>query len=144
VFNSATLISPDSGHGEPSAVSRRFPSAESTGGEVTIRGENLAAAAAVLGGLGISVWLACLDYRRRLPAGQRSLPAAGGSRLLDSGLGLVAVGVVLDRILGAGGAWRALLSWLPALAGIILVAAHTTRRLSGASRDDGGNLGRKK
>ena len=79
-----------------------------------------------------------------MPAEPRRRPAGGGSRLLDAGLGLAAVGVVLDRILGAGGGWKAFLSWLPALAGIILVAAHTTRRLSGASRDDGGGSREKK
>jgi len=143
VFNSATLLSPDSGHGAPSAVSAALSSAESPGGEVTIRWEHLAAAA-VLGGLGISVWLACLGYRRRMPSGPTSRPAGGGSRLLDAGLAMAAAGILLDRILGPGGGWRSLLSWLPALAGIILVAAHTTRRLSGASRDDGGSSREKK
>jgi hypothetical protein len=47
-------------------------------------------------------------------------------------------------MLGAGGGWRALLSWLPALAGIILVAAHATRRLCGASGDDRGSSREKK
>jgi hypothetical protein len=104
-----------------------------------MRWENLVTAAvAVLGGLGISVWLTYLDYRRRLPEGRRSRLSGSRGRLLDTGLGLVALGLVLHRITGAEKGWGAIACYLPTLAGIALVAAHMTRLLSSASDDDGG------
>jgi len=104
-----------------------------------MRWENLVTAAvAVLGGLGISVWLAYLDYRRRLPGEGQSRPSRSRGRLLDTGLGLAALGVVLCRITGAEKGWAVIACYLPALAGIALVAAHITRLLSSASEDDRG------
>ena len=104
----------------------------------------MTAAVAVLGGLGISVWITYLDYRRRLPGGQQGRPPRPGSRLLDAGLGLVALGLVLRQIMGAEKGWAAILCYLPTLAGFVLVAAHTTRLLSAASDDDGERTGEKK
>jgi len=106
--------------------------------------ENLVTAAvAVLVGVGISVWLTYLDYRRRLPGERQGRPSRPRSRLLDTGLGLVALGLVLRRITGAEKGWAAIACYLPALAGIALVAAHVTRLLSSTSEDDGGRPGEK-
>jgi len=107
-----------------------------------MRWENLVTAAvAVLGGLGISVWITYLDYRRRLPGEGQSRPSRSRGRLLDTGLGLVALGVVLRRITGAEKGWAAIACYLPALAGITLVAVHMTRLLSSTSEDDVGRPG---
>ncbi len=104
-----------------------------------MRWGNLATAAvAVLGGAGISVWLAYLDYRRRLPGRSQDRPAPSRSRLLDTGLGLVALGVVLRRATGEEKVWAAVAGYLPALAGIALVAIHVTRLLFSAFEEDGG------
>lgn len=95
-------------------------------------------AVAVLGGAAISVWLAYLDYRRRLPGGGQCRPSGSPSFLLDTGMGLVALGVVLRQTTGAEKGWAAIACYLPALAGIALLAAHVTRLLFSSENEGGG------
>src|SRR5207249_1317154 len=89
-------------------------------------------AAVTAAGLGISFWLAYLDYRRRLlPPEPRRAPRHG-ARLLGGGLGLTALGLGVRMVSGTDEGWSAIAAYAAALTGMALVAVWFTA-MSGPS-----------
>jgi hypothetical protein len=93
-------------------------------------------AATVAGGLGISAWLIFLDYRRRYAAPTRRRGLGRATRLMNAGLGLVALSVGLRELAGTDQGWPAVICYLTALAGLALVAVRAAEMLADSLPDE--------
>ena len=100
-------------------------------------------AAVTAAGLGISLWLAYLDYRRRLPQPEPPRAPRYGARLLGGGLGLTALGLGIRMVSGTDEGWAALAAYAAALAGMALVAVWFTAVSAGPSDAKGREGGKK-
>ena len=90
-------------------------------------------AAVTAAGLGISLWLAYLDYRRRLHPPEPPRAPRRGARLLGGGLGLTALGLGVRMVSGTDEGWSAIAAYAAALTGMALVAVWFTAMPSGPS-----------
>jgi hypothetical protein len=119
-----------------SAGGRRAPIRSAVGGGAIAWEKTVYPAATIAAGLGVSVWLVYLDYRRRIPRDRGLTPSSRGSGLLNAGLTLAAGGVLLRLIGGTERGWTAALSYLAGLGGVALVIFHVTGRIESGFRDD--------
>lgn len=92
--------------------------------------------AATVAGLGASVWLIYLDYRRRSPAPEAPRAAAwwSGPYL---GPALAGGGLAAAWLTGGKSGWSAVGCYVPALIGLALMAAHATRSVARPSERGG-------
>jgi len=98
--------------------------------------------AATVAGLGASVWLIFLDYRRRTAAPVAPRAMAWWSRPYV-GPGLIGCGLAASWLTGGKSGWPAVGCYVPALIGLALMAAHATRSLVRSSERDAGEERRK-
>ena len=88
--------------------------------------------AATAAGLGASVWLIYLDYRRRSPVPEESRAVAWWSKPY-LGPALAGGGLAAAWLTGAKSGWSAIGCYVPALIGLALMAARAARSVARSS-----------